>query len=419
MENLSQTLPKNKMKETSLKAIIGITCMFLGILPFIGVLFTLASWILFFIVLYDLTVYGGAKGLFKNFFMSLGTIFIGFSISIGAILILQPRVSLFNGLYFENNNAHAIWAVFACVIVFLITMIAVFPFMKAWYFEIARVTKQKYFIYAFWTHFIGLCTLPVFGLGALGIIASIIFQLAAWISFNNESLENSHNSHQKQSFIFDFDLKWVKILMVASLLLSLMLNLLHAINSILKDSFDIISYYRLMNNFVIFFELVKFSFSNTAFLTTFLVILALLSVFLFCKKLNSYKIFSYFFLWQTLFIARSYQSTIFNFILGENYPHSMDEIVRIILRIALIISAFLFFKVLVQATKNKFFFAIFAIFAIFACRETLRILLNLFDFNYNITDIMRNSGNFLDFIYIVLFIATWLSLKGNKNSLKS
>lgn len=93
-------------------------------------------------------------------------------------------------------------------------MIAVFPFMKAWYFEITRVTKQKYFIYAFWAHFMGFCTLPVFGLDALGIIASVIFQLAAWISFNNESFENSHNSYQKQSFIFDFDLKWGKILMI-------------------------------------------------------------------------------------------------------------------------------------------------------------------------------------------------------------
>lgn len=92
--------------------------MFLGILPFIGVLFTIASWILFFIVLYDLAIYGSTKDLFKNFLMALGTIFIGFSISIGAILILRPRVSLFNGLYFENNNAHAIWAVFACVIFF-------------------------------------------------------------------------------------------------------------------------------------------------------------------------------------------------------------------------------------------------------------------------------------------------------------
>ncbi|MGI7416818.1 hypothetical protein ACNF9I_08425 [Campylobacter jejuni] len=57
MHNLNEALFQKKIKEIRLKAIVSIICGFLGIIPYLGVLFVLASWILFFIVLYDLKIF--------------------------------------------------------------------------------------------------------------------------------------------------------------------------------------------------------------------------------------------------------------------------------------------------------------------------------------------------------------------------
>ncbi|OOX97239.1 hypothetical protein BOP98_09205 [Campylobacter coli] len=54
MQNLHEILVQKKIKEIRFKAIASIVCGFLSIIPYLGVLFNLVSWILFFILLYDL-----------------------------------------------------------------------------------------------------------------------------------------------------------------------------------------------------------------------------------------------------------------------------------------------------------------------------------------------------------------------------
>ncbi|HED7857456.1 TPA: hypothetical protein R6B54_001117 [Campylobacter coli] len=56
MQNLHEILLQKKIKEIRFKAIASIVCGFLGIIPYLGFLFALASWILFFILLYDLKI---------------------------------------------------------------------------------------------------------------------------------------------------------------------------------------------------------------------------------------------------------------------------------------------------------------------------------------------------------------------------
>ncbi|WP_194963405.1 hypothetical protein [Campylobacter coli] len=78
MQNLHEILLQKKIKEIRFKAIASIVCGFLGIIPYLGFLFALASWILFFILLYDLKIYGGAKNLFKNLLLLQGLDFLAF-----------------------------------------------------------------------------------------------------------------------------------------------------------------------------------------------------------------------------------------------------------------------------------------------------------------------------------------------------
>lgn len=98
----------------------------------------------------------------------------------------------------------------------------IFPFLKAFYYEIARVTKQKYFIYAFNTYYLGLLTL-IIGIGLVFLLASLVFWILAWVEFKEFDKQEISNKEKftipTQKVIFDFDLKWIKITMVLSLVL--------------------------------------------------------------------------------------------------------------------------------------------------------------------------------------------------------
>lgn len=224
MHNLNEALFQKKIKEIRLKAIASIICGFLGIIPYLGVLFVLASWILFFIVLYDLKTYGGAKNLFKNFLISIGIGFFGILVNTSILFaMLKPRTGIFGGLYFNQDN------IFMAIAIFLVLHFAIlaliFPFLKAFYYEIARTTKQKYFTYAFNTFYLGLLTL-IIGIGLVFLLASLVFWILAWVKFKEFDEQELSNLEERlakaQKKVFDFDLKWIKITIASFIILNLL-----------------------------------------------------------------------------------------------------------------------------------------------------------------------------------------------------
>ncbi|RTJ69123.1 hypothetical protein [Campylobacter jejuni] len=401
MHNLNEALFQKKIKEIRLKAIASIICGFLGIIPYLGVLFALASWILFFIVLYDLKIYGGAKNLFKNFLISVGIGFFGILINISSLfVILESRNGFFANFYF--NQDYVVIGIF-CVL-FVITLALIFPFFKAFSYEIARVTKQKYFIYAFNTCFLGLLTL-IIGIGLVFLLASLVFWILAWVKFKEFDEQELSNLEERlakaQKKVFDFDLKWIKITMASFIILNLL---------VLTFSFilEIIS-----------FEDFRFYYTKkTLFYTA--IILALLSVFLFCKKIKNYKLFIYFFIWQGLSVFGSYLLFVPDFMVDQQ-PEIVYGSLNIILSLCHIIFAFLFFKILIQITKEKLFYLIFAF---YVCIKILIILIffifmmvdNYYIFTKSpIKMLIDNYKLLFQVVYFVSFLIVWLMLKGQKN----
>lgn len=61
MQSLNEILLQKKIKEIRFKAIASIVCGLLSIIPYLGVLFSLVSLILTFILLYDLKIHSGEK----------------------------------------------------------------------------------------------------------------------------------------------------------------------------------------------------------------------------------------------------------------------------------------------------------------------------------------------------------------------
>ncbi len=403
MQSLNEILVQKKIKEIRFKAIASIVCGFLSIIPYLGVLFNLVSWILFFILLYDLKIYGGAKNLFKNLFITAGIGFFGILINTSILFaMLKPRTGIFGGLYFNQDSIFSAITTFS--VLFIITLALIFPFLKAFYYEIARATKQKYFIYAFNTFYLGLLTL-IIGIGLVFLLASLVFWILAWVKFKEFDEQELSNLEERlakaQKKVFDFDLKWIKITMASFIIL----NLLVLTFSFILEIID--------------FEDFRFYYTKkTLFYTA--IILALLSVFLFCKKIKNYKLFIYFFIWQGLSVFGSYLLFIPALIINDisiAYGSLMMA-----LNLCYIILAFLFFKTLVQITKEKLFYLVFVF---FVCIEIL-IILTSFIFmmvdNYYIftrspiKTIIDNYILLFKVAYFISFLIIWLKLKGQKSA---
>ncbi len=416
MQNLHEILVQKKIKEIRFKAIASIVCGFLSIIPYLGVLFNLVSWILFFILLYDLKIYGGAKNLFKNLFITAGIGFFSILISTNVLFaILKPRIGLFGGFYFNEDNVFlSIGAFYA---IFIITLALIFPFLKAFYYEIARVTKQKYFIYAFNTFYLGLLTL-IIGIGLVFLLASLVFWILAWVKFkefDEQELSNLEERLSKtQKKVFDFDLKWIKITMALSLALSFISFLF--LQSIIYDfikSFDFLNFQEPTYLYLIFL---------ISILAYAAIILASLSVFLLCKKLKTYKMFIYFLVWQALVIFEWHSYSIAKSTMGED-NFFINIIFGKIINIIYIIPAFFFFRTLVQVTKEKLFYIVFAFFVLSEILSHLFFVfiwaLDNIRLKEKVVEMIHNISIPFLVAYFISFLIVWFSLKGQKEVKKA
>ncbi|EAL1123753.1 accessory regulator AgrC [Campylobacter coli] len=136
--------------------------------------------------------------------------------------------------------------------------------------------------------------------------------------------------------------------------------------------------------------------------------------------MKNYKLFIYFFIWQGLSVFGSYLLFIPALIINDisiAYGSLMMA-----LNLCYIILAFLFFKTLVQITKEKLFYLVFVF---FVCIEIL-IILTSFIFmmvdNYYIftrspiKTIIDNYILLFEIAYFISFLIVWLNLKGQKSA---
>ena len=123
----------------------------------LGTALSIASWIFFLVALYELKIYGGAKKLLTNYFISLGIYW---------LMIIVCVVTIFFYII-ENLSSYRfdellLRLVFISSLITFLTAFLSYKFIKNFYYELARVSKQKYFIYAFWTFLLGFCTIFFF-----------------------------------------------------------------------------------------------------------------------------------------------------------------------------------------------------------------------------------------------------------------
>ncbi|WP_257937997.1 hypothetical protein [Campylobacter lari] len=413
---------KNQQKITrniKILALMSLICSMLAIMP----LFAITAFILFIIVLNKLEVHAGAKKLLSNFFI---TVFINLTFFLFSVLILHPTG------YISFEHTVAIIAI--CMI---INCLLSYKFTKNIFYEIARVTHQKYFIKAFNLFFIGLLILVVsiniglflfhlnieisfsyiynvllnqankgntlFLIGApilifiavSFLITGFVYHALAWLnfeSFDEEIKENYATTTQ--------GLKLIKITMIFACVFPFIVYLWIFIMFVL-DNFS---------SGVIFpLEIVLII------LGCFFCIFSFMSIILLCKKIKSYKLLLFFTLWMISYLCYFIKSIMML---------KLFDIVSILNTI----SAFFFFKELVKISGMKIFF-VFYMYLFTHNVYFLFIKNNMFvTFNFDLSSFikvyLKGFMMFFDlekfiypsvgFIYIyitILFIIAWSRLK--------
>ncbi len=98
--------------------------------------------------------------------------------------------------------------------------------LKNFYYELARVSKQKYFINAFWYFFIGILFTPIMigiMIGIVLLIIGMIFYVVAWVELQELSSEIPQTLKSYQTYKGNLNL--VKTLFISAGILILVLYL--------------------------------------------------------------------------------------------------------------------------------------------------------------------------------------------------
>ncbi|MBZ7938707.1 hypothetical protein H2277_02730 [Campylobacter sp. W0014] len=434
-------------RNVKILALIGLTFGLLGFTPMVGLCFSLVSSILYIIVLYKLKVHAGAKNLFSNLFIA---IFINLIFFLFVILILHPT----GHISFE----HVVEIIAVCMI---IDCLLSYKFVKNIFYEIARVTHQKYFIKAFNLFFIGLFIFVVsvsiglfllnlnvnfsffymfdvllnrassggafFSIGAsilifiaaLFLIIGFIYHALAWLNFESfdEGIKEENYTTTTQG------LKLIKIIMIFALILNFLLN------TSVRIVYDFIFPYIFFSEIEVFnFESI-FSPKAIAIVLEYLFcIFSFISILLLCKKIRSYKMLLFFISWMVFGCIGSHLIPLYDYFTSL-YGFFLCSALILILSIA---SAFFFFKELVKISGMKIFFVVFIfLFAYhFYPRDNvlvisqLEYLIKFFGLKTNFIKVyLKSFIVFFDLekftyfrinlncIYIILSIVAWSRLK--------
>lgn len=172
----------------------------------------------FLIAIYGVKKYSSARNLFVNIFIIF---FVNIVLSIGLFLNLN---FMENHYFFrsEKNLANAL----LLLTYFYTFMCIIFLALKNFYYELARVTKQKYFINAFWCLFIGILFTPIMigiMIGIVLLIIGMIFYVVAWVELQELSSEIPQTLKSYQTYKGNLNL--VKTLFISAGILILVLYL--------------------------------------------------------------------------------------------------------------------------------------------------------------------------------------------------
>lgn len=168
----------------------------------------------FLMAIYGVKKHSSARNLFANIFIIF---FVNIVLSIGLFLNLN-----FMENYYFFRSEKILANALLLLTYFYTFMCIIFLPLKNFYYELARVTKQKYFINAFWCLFIGILFTPIM-IGIVLLIIGMIFYVVAWVELQELSSEIPQTLKSYQTYKGNLNL--VKTLFIVAGILALILYL--------------------------------------------------------------------------------------------------------------------------------------------------------------------------------------------------
>ncbi|PZT48221.1 hypothetical protein B6S12_05230 [Helicobacter valdiviensis] len=163
LESFNAMLSSSEIPDLRKKAIIAYICLYI---PLINAITAFVALFLFIIINKSLATLSHSKTLFRNFLIPTIIMFVGFFIAV-----------IVAGIGF-GTNSQSLAAI--GMIIAIVSFVGAIWFRYQYTKELAHITNQPYFMYAFYIEVIGVLT-AFLGIGYLLVIGALILRILAWV----------------------------------------------------------------------------------------------------------------------------------------------------------------------------------------------------------------------------------------------
>ncbi|ARE81345.1 hypothetical protein [Campylobacter helveticus] len=172
--NIGNIMQGDSINSIKTKAYIYVAGVILGVIPFLGWALSLVGFVFMILAILTIGKISGAP-LIRNFLLSWILVFVG-----GIVMSFSVAGSFIGGL---SGSSGFTTGMIALIVVGVLICIGGLVFSYFYYRDLAEVTNEKFFLYAFICRAVAALTILVPILGIVLMIAAAVIELIAWIRF--------------------------------------------------------------------------------------------------------------------------------------------------------------------------------------------------------------------------------------------
>lgn len=172
--NIGNIMQGDSINSIKTKAYIYVAGVILGVIPFLGWALSLVGFVFMILAILTIGKISGAP-LIRNFLLSWILVFVG-----GIVMSFSVAGSFIGGL---SGSSGFTTGMIALIVVGVLICIGGLVFSYFYYRDLAEVTNEKFFLYAFICRAVAALTILVHILGIVLMIAAAVIELIAWIRF--------------------------------------------------------------------------------------------------------------------------------------------------------------------------------------------------------------------------------------------
>ncbi len=176
--NFGNIFQDSSIPSIKMKAYIALGCGLFSPIPIIGWLFGIVSIVFLILTILNISKISGSKELLKNYILyaviaTIGTVVI--AISAGSAMILGSM---------SSSSGMVGGAIVFMVIGLLVIALGLF-FAYKYYRELADLTQEEFFFYAFIIKVVASITIPILVVSVIVSIAATVVEIIAWVRFKD------------------------------------------------------------------------------------------------------------------------------------------------------------------------------------------------------------------------------------------